>query len=1401
MSATSLDESSALDLLRVQTAILGDLAAGFSADFLAVRVCHLAEHYVPGRIASIMAMREDGRLGIFAAPSAPPGMIAALDGLAPGGRAGSCGVAAFDNRPTYVDDAQNDPRWADLAAVARDFDIRSCWSYPIRQGDRLIGTFALTGGEGGLPDARAQVWLENIAAIAGNILQAARQQTLQRRQNRRLQRLAQFHAMLAEVNQIAASRPDQATFYAEICRVATSGGEMPLAWIGVPDETSRFQIIAASGAVGYLDEIVISSDPDRPEGQGPAGAAWRSGAPVAIQSFAVDERYQPWRARARVFKLGAATALPLKVKGQPRALLSLYAREDDVLDEEFASLLGELAFDIGLALEAIEQQQSVERLHGLYNALLAATDSLLLQRDEQAVMRRTCEHLATCGLFDAVWIAGIDQDGWVRMRVGHGHGVHVLDGMAVRLEQENAPLTVRALRSGRVHQCNNYFVDPSFAPWHRFLEQRNWISGAAAPIFRGGAVYSALVFSSRLPNCFDQEVLDLIAKVAQLIGHGLDEIDLKARLEYERQQQFHLARHDRLTGLPNRLQFEEHVQRAIARTRRQRGFLAIGLLDLDDFKPINDVWGHASGDLLLRELAARLRALLRESDLLARFGGDEFVLAIEGLNEISTLPVLLNRLQSSVEKPFDLGDGLSVSTAFSLGIALFPDDGDNPDLLLRRADAALYVAKANKARRSQWWHRWSAETLAEKEFRLTLPDPYGPEAARVLSSLPQIKALLTEEFVTDFYHHLVTYPKGETLLEHVSEPEFAHLKNKQLQSLDGLFEPKISRQDMFEKAQYLGRVYALTNVESAVIAQGVGIFQTLLGQKLLLQPLRAEERQALLQIVGARLQDMMAAQIAAHERTVATYFSFLLRSPERDGGLWDSRLWIDVAQAHLEALSGLPGIIGAELLRPDSNGVFEIEVSGGAAKHGIRPIWREDGQSPHLDDSDPRGRGLLATAWRSQEMQICPNYATDPKVLPWREAMAAVGISSAAVLPVEDMRGRPVFVLALLGAYPRQFSSVWMRQFCTGIMQRLSLLWQQSEAASREVVPEMIAERWRARLFSGGLQMHYQPLIDFPTGRPYQVEALARLVLEDGDVLLPGQFLSALGESDLDLLFRLGLSQALQRLREWDAAGLSLSVSINLPPATLLRRECALWVREALAETGIAAHRLCLEILETGRLDRDEAQREATLQQIAALGVRFAMDDLGSGFSSLQRLRMLPFHAVKIDQSLVRNARRDPIRVLGFIGALVQLGRDLELDVVLEGLESEALVEAAAILRAKAGQGFAFAKPMPASMVVEWARHFTLNIDRYAPRTALGALAAQWRFAHSGGRTVMSADRCAVGRFIAASDLLGSEIDALHREAHEIAHQEGLHSERYRALAARLQAALLALMAASDAAG
>lgn len=1326
-----------------------------------------------------MELDSDGDLHLVAAPNASPALIEALGELMPKGRTTSPGDGLGDAENLVM-----------LAPASRLFGRHSCWRHPIWHEGKLLGAFALTSPEDTEPDAPMKRLLEHGAAIAGVILQASHLQAEDERQRRRLRRLAHFHAMLAQANQVAATLPDEMTLYAEICRIAVAHGDFRLAWIGAPDERQRFTVFAAAGMSAYLEDIVISANPALPEGRGPAGQAWRSGEVVVSPRITRDNEYAPWFEQARRFNLSAAATLPLRNEGQVVALLLVYAEEEGVFDPELVAILKELAFDTGRALEAIGQRRRLERLQALHNALLAESELLLHGRYENDMLNELCERLVQHTLFQVAWIARPDAEGIIQTLAAAGADANMLDELTLRLDEVPPSLVVSSWKADQPAHDNDYVASSRERPWHDFLRQKQWHSVAAIPIHRGGAIFGILALVSAGTNLFDAEVLALCERIAQLLGHALDELDLKNRLEREKSQQFHLARHDPLTGLPNRLQFEEYLLRAIARARRQQTLLAVGLLDLDDFKPVNDTWGHLIGDMLLRQLSERLRALLRESDLLARFGGDEFVLAIEGLNTSDSLPAVLNRLRSAVETPFNLGDGRVVSITFSLGVALIPEDGTEPDLLLRRADAALYQTKAGKIRHHRWWHRWREGVGADSESVLVLPDAYGPEAATLLASSQTLSVAVAEDFINEFYRHLTNHPQTSAVLQFVVPDELSFIKAQQIQSLVEVLTPGTSREPFQKTARFLGRLYALTNIDCAMIAQGVGLYQNLLSQRLAAFPLRTADRERLISVINTRLQDLTAAHLQAHGQTMADYHALLVHPPPSAG-----TLWVDGIHSHMEMAAALPGIVGVELLRLDAHGAFQIEAASGAAAGHLLPIWHSDSLAPLLDINQPQGRGLVAAAWRTRELQTCANYALDPRVAPWRDTMREARISSGAVLPVHDVQGRPVFVLVLFGSYPGQFESLWMRQFCTGLMQRLTLIWQQSRVTSTDVVPKATAEIWRQRLFSGGLTMYYQPLVNLRSGRPVMVEALTRLVLEDGSIVAPAQFLSVLGERDLDRLFRLALLEALRQLKLWDAAGVHLSASVNLPPPPLLQPDCPLWVQEALATAKIEPRRLYLEIMETGRVDENETLRDAILHRLSHMGVHIVMDDLGSGYSSLQRLRSLPFHAVKVDQSLVRDVWRDPIRVLGLIGALVQLGRDLELDVVVEGLESEEMVEAAAILRAKMGQGYALARPMPAAALLGWMEQFDLNVDRTAPRTALGALAALWRFEHGGGENEMPAERPALGSFIVARNLQGSPLDSLHRQQDEIARAEGIQSAQHQALAAQIRTTLLAMCA------
>ena len=157
-----------------------------------------------------------------------------------------------------------------------------------------------------------------------------------------------------------------------------------------------------------------------------------------------------------------------------------------------------------------------------------------------------------------------------------------------------------------------------------------------------------------------------------------------------------LAMFDHLTGLPNRLLFFDRVTQAVSAAGREGSGVGVLLLDLHRFKEVNDTLGHERGDELLRQVGPRLQGVLRASDSVARLGGDEFGIALAGLNTLSEGEDVARKLTDALDTPFVL-DGIDIALGGSIGIARYPDHGDDPDQLLRRAEVAMYVAKAARA--------------------------------------------------------------------------------------------------------------------------------------------------------------------------------------------------------------------------------------------------------------------------------------------------------------------------------------------------------------------------------------------------------------------------------------------------------------------------------------------------------------------------------------------------------------------------------------------------------------------------------------------------------------------------------------------------------------------------------
>lgn len=175
----------------------------------------------------------------------------------------------------------------------------------------------------------------------------------------------------------------------------------------------------------------------------------------------------------------------------------------------------------------------------------------------------------------------------------------------------------------------------------------------------------------------------------------IERVQVLERQVREQQRRLqHLASHDTLTGLPNRELFRERLVQAIGYAQRNGVLAGVLFLDLDRFHQVNDSCGHAAGDSLLREIAARLRKLFREDDVVARLGGDEFAVLLENLHDRDQMTRLADKALHSIRAPYAY-EGRVFHSGASVGIAVAPDDSADPDRLIQLADAAMYAAKTD----------------------------------------------------------------------------------------------------------------------------------------------------------------------------------------------------------------------------------------------------------------------------------------------------------------------------------------------------------------------------------------------------------------------------------------------------------------------------------------------------------------------------------------------------------------------------------------------------------------------------------------------------------------------------------------------------------------------------------
>lgn len=212
-------------------------------------------------------------------------------------------------------------------------------------------------------------------------------------------------------------------------------------------------------------------------------------------------------------------------------------------------------------------------------------------------------------------------------------------------------------------------------------------SSLVAPIVVAGDTQGALVVGwfARPKRAPSSRVLQLIETLAAFIGNAYHRSTLETALARD-------AHHDLLTGLPNRVMLEDRLAEARKRALRRNRLLAVTLLDIDGFKAINDEMGHETGDYILARVAERLATSIRATDIVSRYGGDEFVILFEDIAHLEQLENILDRMLALTRQPVTF-KGRDVALTISAGLTIYPFDDQPADLLLQHADQAMYEAK------------------------------------------------------------------------------------------------------------------------------------------------------------------------------------------------------------------------------------------------------------------------------------------------------------------------------------------------------------------------------------------------------------------------------------------------------------------------------------------------------------------------------------------------------------------------------------------------------------------------------------------------------------------------------------------------------------------------------------